>query len=36
MRSAPDSKWMQSTGQTSTQDWSVVSMHGCVMTNVTG
>src|SRR5688572_25331432 len=35
MRSLPSSKWMQSTGQTSTQDWSVVSMQGCVMTNVT-
>src|SRR5690606_37860097 len=28
------SQWMQSTGQTDTHAWSVVSIHGSVMTNV--
>jgi hypothetical protein len=27
-----DASWMQSTGQTSTQDWSVVPMQASVMT----
>src|SRR3954463_8102581 len=34
MRSSPSSKWMQSTGQTSTQAWSWTSMQGLVMVYV--
>jgi hypothetical protein len=32
--SGPSSKWMQSTGHASTQDWSCVPMQGDVMTKV--
>ena len=32
MRSVPSSKWMQSTGQTDTHDWSITSTQGSAMT----
>ena len=31
-RSVPSSKWMQSTGQTATHDWSSTSTHGSAIT----
>src|SRR5579884_3161967 len=35
IRSTPSSKWIQSTGQTSTHDLSMVPMHGSVITYAT-